>query len=206
MIGMIAAVELLGLIGYDNQLPFTNSVDLKRFKSITMGSTLIMGRKTWESLPQKKLPGRIIHVLHNNISGYENTNDVFHFYDFTNAIIEAKTKDIWIAGGRQIYQEAILHLIPEIIDLTIHNHVWLPPIQDSRSIVKEKKVLLPEISYFYSVESEVINQEDPTLIHRKYTLRNPEKWGTDWKEMKSIIQERNHYSKDGTLDGFQPNE
>lgn len=192
MIGMIAAVELSGLIGYDNKLPFNNSTDLKRFKSVTMGSTLIMGRKTWESLPKKELPGRVIHVLHRNASGYENTDNVLHFDWFEDAIIKANTKDIWIAGGRQIYQEAILMNIPEIIDLTIHNHVFLPPIQDGLRAVKEKCVYLPEISYFYSIESENVNENDPTLVHRKYLLRDAKKWGTDWEQRKLITLWHEH--------------
>jgi dihydrofolate reductase len=52
-----------GVIGRDGGLPWRLSDDLKRFKAITLGKPLIMGRKTWESLPRRPLPGRMNVVL-----------------------------------------------------------------------------------------------------------------------------------------------
>lgn len=58
MISYVAAVSRNGVIGREGGLPWTISTDLKRFKEITMGKPVVMGRKTWESLPRKPLPGR----------------------------------------------------------------------------------------------------------------------------------------------------
>lgn len=52
-----------GVIGRDNDLPWRLSDDLKRFKALTLGKPVIMGRKTWESLPKRPLPGRLNIVL-----------------------------------------------------------------------------------------------------------------------------------------------
>ncbi len=57
-IAFVVAVSRNGVIGRAGGLPWHISSDLKRFKAITMGKPLIMGRKTWESLPKKPLPGR----------------------------------------------------------------------------------------------------------------------------------------------------
>jgi dihydrofolate reductase len=57
-VAFVVAVSRNGVIGRDGGLPWHISTDLKRFKAITMGKPLIMGRKTWESLPKKPLPGR----------------------------------------------------------------------------------------------------------------------------------------------------
>ena len=57
-ISFVVAVSRNGVIGRNGGLPWHISTDLKRFKAITMGKPLIMGRKTWESLPKKPLPGR----------------------------------------------------------------------------------------------------------------------------------------------------
>jgi dihydrofolate reductase len=57
-IALVVAVARNGVIGRDGGLPWHISSDLKRFKEITMGKPLVMGRKTWESLPKKPLPGR----------------------------------------------------------------------------------------------------------------------------------------------------
>ena len=62
-IALVVAVARNGVIGRDGGLPWHISSDLKRFKAITMGKPLIMGRKTWESLPKKPLPGRLNIVI-----------------------------------------------------------------------------------------------------------------------------------------------
>ena len=58
LISFVVAVSKNGVIGRDGGLPWHISSDLKRFKEITMGKPVIMGRKTWESLPRRPLPGR----------------------------------------------------------------------------------------------------------------------------------------------------
>ena len=58
MISFVVAVARNGVIGREGGLPWHISSDLKRFREITMGKPVIMGRKTWESLPRKPLPGR----------------------------------------------------------------------------------------------------------------------------------------------------
>ena len=62
-IALVVAVAHNGVIGRDGRLPWHIPTDLKRFKAITMGKPLIMGRKTWESLPKKPLPGRLNIVI-----------------------------------------------------------------------------------------------------------------------------------------------
>ena len=61
-IGIIAAVDPNWVIGVNGTMPWHSKADFKRFKARTMGSTLIMGKATWESLP-KPLPGRRTLVL-----------------------------------------------------------------------------------------------------------------------------------------------
>jgi dihydrofolate reductase len=58
MISFVVAVARNGVIGREGGLPWHISSDLKRFKEITMGKPVVMGRKTWDSLPRKPLPGR----------------------------------------------------------------------------------------------------------------------------------------------------
>jgi dihydrofolate reductase len=57
-LAFVVAVSRNGIIGRNRRLPWRVSSDLKRFKAITMGKPVIMGRKTWESLPVRPLPGR----------------------------------------------------------------------------------------------------------------------------------------------------
>ena len=62
MISFVVAVAQNGVIGRDNGLPWRLSSDLKRFKAVTMGKPIIMGRKTWDSLG-RPLPGRLNIVV-----------------------------------------------------------------------------------------------------------------------------------------------
>ena len=62
-IAFVVAVSRNGVIGRDGGLPWHISTDLKRFKAITMGKPVIMGRKTWESLPKRPLAGRTNIVI-----------------------------------------------------------------------------------------------------------------------------------------------
>ena len=93
MLGMIVACDRNGAIGKDGDLPWRQSTDLQHFKMVTMGSNLIMGRKTWDSLPGL-LPGRTHYVLsRGNVEGV----DVIGYE-------QAKDMDGWIIGGGEIYQ------------------------------------------------------------------------------------------------------
>lgn len=62
-IAIVVARAANNVIGRDGDLPWRLKADLARFKSITMGKPLLMGRKTWDSLPRKPLPGRPNIVL-----------------------------------------------------------------------------------------------------------------------------------------------
>lgn len=60
---LVVAIADNGVIGKDGGIPWHISEDLKRFKALTMGHTIVMGRKTWDSLPRKPLPGRVNVVV-----------------------------------------------------------------------------------------------------------------------------------------------
>lgn len=62
-LALVVARARNGVIGRDGDLPWRLRSDLQRFKAVTMGKPCIMGRKTWESLPLKPLPGRLNLVL-----------------------------------------------------------------------------------------------------------------------------------------------
>ena len=99
MLGMIVACDRNGAIGKDGDLPWRQSTDLQHFKKITMGSNLIMGRKTWDSLPGM-LPGREHYVLSRG-----------QVEDITVITVEeALAMEGWIIGGGQIYEIFLPHV------------------------------------------------------------------------------------------------
>ena len=78
MISAIAAVdENLG-IGYKNELLCNIKEDLKRFKELTTDNIVIMGSKTWESLPTKPLPNRVNIVVTNKVDSFSVSNGVMY--------------------------------------------------------------------------------------------------------------------------------
>ena len=89
-------------IGVSGKLPWHISEDLKNFKELTLNSTIIMGRKTWESLPVKPLPKRNNIVL----SSIKQKN-VLTFHAFENCIDTLKKQKldkVFIIGGRSVYK------------------------------------------------------------------------------------------------------
>ena len=74
---IIVAIANRNTIGLNNQMLCHLPDDLKRFKRITMGHNIIMGRKTWESLPKKPLPGRNNIVLSRRVLQLEGANGLF---------------------------------------------------------------------------------------------------------------------------------
>ena len=97
MLTMIFACDLNGAIGKDGDLPWRQTTDLKHFKEITEGNTIVMGRKTWDSLPGK-LPNRR-HIVMSRSA----INDV-ETCSYDEVISLAKNKNIFIIGGGEIYK------------------------------------------------------------------------------------------------------
>ena len=101
-IHIIWAQDFEGGIGKNGQLPWHISEDLKNFKKLTLNSTIIMGRKTWDSLPFKPLPKRRNIILSsNNIPNVE----VYHNIDTCiNTLQNESLTKIFIIGGSSIYK------------------------------------------------------------------------------------------------------
>ncbi len=92
------------VIGRDNQLPWHFSSDMKHFKELTMGSTVIMGRRTFESLG-KRLPGRQNFIL--SLTQKSNQGEVRFFSSFERALQHVATPKVFIIGGAQIFKETL---------------------------------------------------------------------------------------------------
>ena len=101
-IHLIWAQDINGGIGVKGKLPWHISEDLKNFKKITNHSTIIMGRKTWDSLPLKPLPNRRNIVLsktkHNLVETYNS------YEKCMKKLKKDNIKKIFIIGGRSIYK------------------------------------------------------------------------------------------------------
>ncbi len=103
-VGLIWAQSTSGVIGRDNGIPWRVPEDQARFKDLTMGHTVVMGRLTWESLPAKvrPLPGRR-NVVVSRQSGYV-ADGATVVSGLDEALADGET---WVIGGAQIYALAL---------------------------------------------------------------------------------------------------
>ena len=108
MFSIIVAKSINNIIGVNNKMPWNIPSDLKRFKELTMGKKILMGRKTFESLPFV-LPGRTHLVLSTKKDFSHNHKDVIIYNDLNNLISEYKDskEEIFIIGGGKIYSELL---------------------------------------------------------------------------------------------------
>lgn len=108
MITLIAAVAKNGVIGNGNAIPWHLPEDFKHFSSTTKGHIVIMGRKTWESLPPKfrPLPGRtnvVISQSDRDDEGALNFDCWASAYVYTKELAERDNQQIFVIGGAKIY-------------------------------------------------------------------------------------------------------
>ena len=106
MLTLIAAVARNRAIGFQNQLLYHLPADLKRFKELTSGHTVVMGRRTFESLPKGALPHRRNLVLTRNSAFTAPGIEVFPSLETALAACSAE-EDIFIIGGESVYAEAM---------------------------------------------------------------------------------------------------
>jgi dihydrofolate reductase len=104
-VSLIVAVSTNGVIGRDGDLPWRMPEDLKRFKSLTMGHHLVVGRKTWEEVGQP-LPGRMMVVVTRardfQVAGVTVVHSLQEALD-----VAHNDDEVFIAGGGEIYRQAL---------------------------------------------------------------------------------------------------
>lgn len=107
MLNIICAVAANGAIGRHNSLIYHLRADLQRFKALTTGHTVIMGRRTFESLPKGALPRRRNIVLSRQ-SGYVAPGaEVFPSLEAALATVDTTAEEVFVIGGCSVYAEAL---------------------------------------------------------------------------------------------------
>ena len=120
---LIVACTPGGGIGYQNRLPWNKiEGDLPRFKSLTTGHPVVMGRNTWDSLPKKPLPGRINYVL--TSKPVDGATRIEHLSDL------GGQSTAWIIGGAKVIEScwdfvSIVHLTTTFTEYTCDTYIDL---------------------------------------------------------------------------------
>jgi dihydrofolate reductase len=139
-ITIIAAVAKNRAIGYKNKLLYWLPNDLKRFKALTTGHTIIMGRNTYESLPKGALPNRRNVVLSSTLKELPGCD----VYPALEAALKScrPDEDIYIIGGARVYQQAMAVAdrlcLTEIDDTPQEADAFFPDYGEWRIVSKEE--------------------------------------------------------------------
>jgi dihydrofolate reductase len=138
-VGLIWAQSASGVIGRAGDIPWRLPEDMSRFKNLTMGHTVVMGRRTWESLPARvrPLPGRRNVVLTRQADYMAEGADVFRSLD--DALAEG---NVWVIGGAEIYALALPSAsrceVTEVdVDLPRQDHDALAPLLDEAWVAED---------------------------------------------------------------------
>jgi len=124
-IHLIMALSENDVIGVRGKLPWHIPMDLKWFKMNTYGSAVIMGRKTWDSLSEKPLPGRLNIVLSRQCSDSKPGKYIF-CQDWSKALSVARAfgHNTYIIGGSDIFNQALLLKIVDTLIITrVHRDI-----------------------------------------------------------------------------------
>jgi len=142
-ITLVAAMDKNRVIGKDGKLPWHLPIDLEQFRKLTTSRPVVMGRKTWDSLPSKfkPLPGRLNVVLTRDKDFKEDGCRVVH------SVAEAKKsisgyQEVMIIGGAKVYEEFLPYankMYLTLIDAEVEGDTYFPKyIESDWEIVKKE--------------------------------------------------------------------
>ncbi len=154
MVSIIAAVASNRAIGFDNKLIYWLPNDLKRFKALTMGHTIVMGRRTFESLPKGALPNRRNIVLSRRGATFPGAETFSSLEEALHAV--PPDEMVYIIGGASVYEQAL----PLASSLCLTEVDDVPPQADA---------FFPDYSDWTPVHSEPHEPDEKHAFAYKFT-------------------------------------
>lgn len=138
-ITLIAALSRNRAIGFENRLIYHIREDMRRFKSLTTGNTVLMGRSTFESLPKGALPNRRNIVLSRTRNSFEGCDT---YPSLEEALRHcADDEQVFVIGGASIYEQTLplanRLCLTEIDDETARADAFFPPFEGWKAVSKE---------------------------------------------------------------------
>lgn len=162
IISIVVAASEDNAIGKDNQLLWKLPNDMKFFKNLTWGMPVVMGRKTFESIGCKALPGRLNIILSRQLNRYDGLIGVVSVNDFNQAIQVAEThgyKELFVIGGSELYHQAFV-LADKIYLTRVHSifpaaDTFIEPLDTNKfELISSEKMTTDEKHAFaYSFET-----------------------------------------------------
>ncbi len=147
---LIAAMAKNRVIGYQNTIPWNIKGEQKLFKEHTLGHTVIMGRKTYESIG-KPLVGRkniVISSQKNWLDNTLNSPELFHAHNIDEALEESKNDEkVFIIGGANIYKQTIDiadYVYLTIVNKDVQGDSFFPEIDKNFTLISSERIQLSE--------------------------------------------------------------
>lgn len=171
MITLIAACSSNRVIGNNNKLIWNMPGDLKRFKSLTSGHTVLMGRKTYDSIG-RPLPNRRNVVISRNVKEIEGCLVYSSLIESLNIF----ANDLFVIGGEEIYRQSIVYA--DRIELTlIHKEfigdAYFPKIPSNFVEINRENLSYPEFDYSYITYEKVESKfSDKNISDDMFSLPN----------------------------------
>jgi dihydrofolate reductase len=141
ILSVIAAMARNRVIGLDNRLPWQLPADLQHFKQLTMGKPMIMGRRTWESLPGL-LPGRP-HIVVSRDPDYQAAGAmVAHSLEQALAVAGELGDEVMLIGGANLYVQALPladRLYLTLVDAEVDGDAWFPEFDEDDWVLEQRE-------------------------------------------------------------------
>lgn len=159
LISLIAAASENNVIGNNNQLPWHLPTDMKYFKNTTWGMPVIMGRKTFESMNNEPLPGRM-NIVFTMQKDYK-ANGAAVVNDWKDAMFVANDgdcKEVFVIGGGEIYKEAIDkadRIYMTRVHATVEGDAFFPEIDEKKWKLISKRDCPADEKHKYSYTFEI---------------------------------------------------
>lgn len=148
MLSIIVAIANQNVIGGNNTLLWHISADLKRFKALTTGHAVVMGRKTYESLPFKPLKGRTNIVISRSTT-FDGTVAARNVDEALEAARQTGDNEVFVIGGAEIYKQILPYADKLYITKVMHDFdgdVFFPEIGNEWKVEEESEVFHDEQS------------------------------------------------------------
>jgi dihydrofolate reductase len=129
-VALVAAVARGGVIGRGNAIPWRIPEDMERFRSVTMGHPVVMGRKTWDSLPERfrPLPGRRNVVVTRNPEWHGDGAERAGSLDEALRLVD-RAERVFVIGGGELYADALPRadeLLLTEVEAEVEGDTWFP--------------------------------------------------------------------------------
>lgn len=141
-VGLVWARSTDGVIGADGGIPWHVPEDLAHFRTVTGTGTVLMGRRTWQSLPERfrPLPGRRNLVLTRDPAFHAEGAEVVHDLDAAIGQAQSAGGPVWVIGGGAVYQDALARadrIAETIVDVVVAGDTRAPTIDDAWELVED---------------------------------------------------------------------